>query len=219
MSTVEIGIGGQLLPNGCLLAVSRQDDGGVGQLADMAQALDNHEHGTTIKVGSADGIVEQGVTRKCHTFFFAIEEHSAARMAWGFDDLELMVSERNDFVARYIMLYGGHVVLKLQTEHGGCLLGQTAHQALVADMHLRLQSESLVDGVVAKMMVEMAVGSQQVLGHQLVVANILNDGLPLFGIIRAAIYDDTLARLIVDNITVLLQHVADKSLDINHSGT
>ena len=54
------------------------DDGGVRQLADVAQTLDNHEHGASAEVGSSDGIAKQGVARKCYILFLTIEEHAAS---------------------------------------------------------------------------------------------------------------------------------------------
>ena len=58
--------------------MTRQDDRGIGQLANVAQALDDHEHGTATEVGAANGIAEKSVARKCYILFLTIEEHAAS---------------------------------------------------------------------------------------------------------------------------------------------
>jgi len=57
---------------------------------------------------------------------------------------------------------------------------------------------------------------QQMLRYQLIVTNVLHDGGALFGIKSAAVNDDTFARFIIDHVAILLQHIADKSLDVQH---
>ena len=75
------------------------------------------------------------------------------------------------------------------------------------------------DGVVPEVVVEMAVGTQEMYGFQLVAGQIVDNCRSLGIIVGAAVDDDCFAGFVAHYIGVLLQHVADKSLDINHSGT
>ena len=85
-------------------------------------------------------------------------------------------------------------------------------------MQLGLQLELAVKGVVAKAVVQMAVGAQQVYGVQLVVAQIVYDGLAFFGVESTAVNDNGLQRFVADDVGVFLQHVAGKGLDVDHRG-
>ena len=95
-----------------------------------------------------------------------------------------------------------------------CLVLESLHQFLVALCHFRLQSEFLVDGVVAEVMVQMAMGNEQMHRLQLVLLDIVGDGVAFFRIERAAVDDDAFLGLIAYNIAVFLQHVDLESFDM-----
>jgi hypothetical protein len=83
-------------------------------------------------------------------------------------------------------------------------------------MGLGLEPEFTVYGSVAQEVVEMAVGTEQVTGCELTVADVTDDGLALFGIVGSAVDDDALTGVVAHHVAVLGEHVAFKSLDIEH---
>ena len=95
-----------------------------------------------------------------------------------------------------------------------CLMSQTLHQLLIALCHFRLQSELLVDGIVAEIVVEMTMGNEEMNRLQIVLSDILGNRLAFFWIEGAAIYDDALEGVIADHVAVFLQHVDLESFDM-----
>jgi hypothetical protein len=83
-------------------------------------------------------------------------------------------------------------------------------------MNFHLQSKFLVYRIVAKYMVHVSVSSQQVLRNEFVLPNLIHDGSSLLGIIRSAINNHTLIGAITDHIAILLEHIANKFLRIQH---
>jgi hypothetical protein len=65
-------------------------------------------------------------------------------------------------------------------------------------------------------MVEMAVGAEQMTGRQVVLLDIIDDGLTFFGIVSSTIDDDTLTSLVADHITVFSEHVNGETFDGKH---
>ncbi len=65
---------------------------------------------------------------------------------------------------------------------------------------------------VAKVMVDVTVGGDEVLGLQLIVVDVLFDGLALFLVVGTAVDDDGLAGVVAHHVGVLADHIADKTL-------
>ena len=83
-------------------------------------------------------------------------------------------------------------------------------------VQFHLQSIFIVDELIAEVVVEVAVGGQQVDGCEVVFADVFLDGCFLLRIVGSAVDDDTLAGFIADHIAVLLKHVAYETLDGKH---
>ena len=64
----------------------------------------------------------------------------------------------------------------------------------------------------------MAVGGKEVVGCQSFVADIVGDGLALIVVVGTAVDDDTVERLVADDVGVLLKEVEGEGLDGNHNG-
>ena len=186
----------------------------VGQLGEQAQAVDDLEHGTALEVGPPDGALEKRVAREGHLLLLAEEGHGATGVAWGLYDFELVAAELDDLVVLEEMADGREVVVELELVEGVCLLLEVLHQALVGGRHLGLEPKVLVDGVVTKIVVQMSVRNQQVYWLELVLIDVVNDGLALFWIERATIYDDALLRFVADDVAILLEHIDLKSFDM-----
>ena len=74
------------------------------------------------------------------------------------------------------------------------------------------------DEAVAEVVVEVSVGGYQPDRCQLLTLNIVGNGLLLLRIEGTAVDDDGLIRLVAHHVAVLLQHIADECLYLNHSG-
>ena len=69
-----------------------------------------------------------------------------------------------------------------------------------------------MDGVDAEVMVEVPVGAEQVHGLQLVVLDIVDNGVALLVVVGTTIDDDTLFGLIAHHVGVLLQEIEHERL-------
>ena len=72
---------------------------------------------------------------------------------------------------------------------------------------------------VSEAVVEMGVGTQDVTHRELVVVNIVHNGLAFGFVVGSTVDNDSLTTLVANYITILLQHVADKALNLDHTGT
>ena len=160
--------------------------------------------------------MKQGVAGKSDMFFGTVVENSAGRVTGGGDDGECVGAERDLVIVVEVFPNGRKLLIEFHSDDSLGLLSEIIHQRFVVTMHFGLQTKLLEDRVVAKVMIEMCVCDQQMLRYQLIVTNVLHDGGALFGIKSAAVNDDTFARFIIDHVAILLQHIADKSLDVQH---
>ena len=137
-------------------------------------------------------------------------------MARGVEDLQAVGAELDDVIDSQITAHRGHVEGDADTQDVGGLLLHLLHEERVVGMGLGLQAEGAVDVAVAHAVVEMAVGAEQALGGEVVVADVADDGLALFGIEGAAVDDDALLRVVAGDVAVLGEHIAVESLDVEH---
>ena len=180
----------------------------------MAQAVDDAEHAAAREIGSADGALEEGIAREEYVLCLAIEAYGAVAVARSLDDGEFVIAELDYLIFLKEMTDRREVGVELHLVECLCLMSQTLHQLLIALCHFRLQSELLVDGVVAEIMVEMTMGNEEMNRLQIVLSDILGDCLALFWIEGTAIYDDALEGVIADHVAVFLQHVDLESFDM-----
>ena len=180
----------------------------------MAQAVDDSEHTATREIGTADRTLEEGIAGKRNMLSLAIESDGTVAMTRSLNNLELMAAELDDSIFLEEMTDRRELRIQLHLIEGLSLMGQPLHQLLIALCHFRLQSELLVDGIVAEIMVEMTMGNEEMNRLQIVLSDILGDRLALFWIEGAAIYDDALEGVIADHVAVFLQHVDLESFDM-----
>lgn len=81
-----------------------------------------------------------------------------------------------------------------------------------------MQSESLVNGVVAEVVVEVSVCDEEVYRLQVLIVDVGHKSFTLSLIVGSAVYDDALACFIADNVAVFLQHVACYCFDFHIVG-
>ena len=180
----------------------------------MAQAVDDSEHTATREIGTADRTLEEGIAGKRNMLSLAIESDGTVAVTRSLNNLELMAAELDDFVFLEEMIDRRELRIQLHLIEGLCLMSQPLHQLLIALSHFRLQAKLLIDGVVAEVVVKMAMGNEQMNRLQFVLTDILGDGIALFRIERSTVDDDAFLGLITYNIAVLLQHVDLKSFDM-----
>lgn len=195
------------------------DDGFGWQFAGQAgEALLHVAPRTALKVGAAYAHTEQRVAREGYALLGTIERAAAGRVTRRVDDLQLVGAEADALAVGEEVAYGRCGVPVVHAEEVAGLLRQVAHEELVGLMHLGLQLELVIERVVAEAVVQMAVGAEHMAQLQPVVAQKLTDGRALAVVVGAAVYHHCLATVVVDNIAVLLQHVALESLDGHHRG-
>jgi hypothetical protein len=127
-----------------------------------------------------------------------------------------MMAKTDDVILLQERSYRWLVVANLQTKEGGSLLGQMLYQLVVVSADLYLQTILLKEVGIAEVMIQVAVGSQQVNRLQLLLTEILVDSLTLLWIKGATVDDDTLLAVVTHHIAVLLQRIYLKTLYVNH---
>ena len=98
----------------------------------MAQTVDDAEHAAAREVGSADRALEEGVAREGYVLCLAIEGDGSVAVTWGFDDLEFVVAEFDDFIFLEEVADRREVGVQLHLVEGFCLVLESLHQFLVA---------------------------------------------------------------------------------------
>ena len=91
------------------------------------------------------------------------------------------------------------------------------HQGQIALMHLGCQAKFGVHIAIAIIVVDMAVGCNEMLRAKLLLPNIIGNHTILVGSARTAIDDDTRTRFIAHHIAILLQRITLKNLDGQHT--
>ena len=94
--------------------------------------------------------------------FFYIEQTRAMRVAGCLNHLQLMMAKTDDVILLQERSYRWLVVANLQTKESGSLLGQMLYQLLVVSADFYLQTILLKEVGIAKVMIQMTMGSQQV---------------------------------------------------------
>ena len=117
----------------------------------------------------------------------AIESDGTVAMTRSLNNLELMAAELDDFIFLEEMTDRREVGVELHLVECLCLMSQTLHQLLIALCHFRLQSELLVDGIVAEIVVEMTMRNEEMNSLQIVLSDIFRNRLAFFWIEGAAI--------------------------------
>ena len=90
------------------------------------------------------------------------------------------------------------------------------NQFIVLLRYFSLQSVSLIDGIDAKVMVEVSVGAEQVHWLQSLAVDVVGDSFALLIVVSTAVDDNTLLRLVAHYIGILLQQIHLKSLNLKH---
>ena len=196
-------------------------DGGVGgQLGkDIVEA--GHKLGPRAlgQVGSAYAHSEQGVAGEGHTLLGTIESDATGGMTWGVEHSQLVVAEGNRVAIAEQTTQRGLGEGIVDAKHIAGLPHQIGGQELIGSMYLGLQTKLGLKGVVAKEVIQVAVGTEHMDQLQVMVAQVGHNGLALFGITRAAVDDDGLqAAGTMENVGVLLQHIETESLEDDHKG-
>ena len=196
------------------------DDGVGRELGDnIVKAVHKVVVIAAVEVGAADAHLEKGVAGEGYMFFGTIEDDAAGGVAWGLEDTELVVAEADDLAGEEITAYSRELTLELDADDGLELARQVGDEEIVFFGNLYLQAVVVVDGVDAVVVVEVAVGGQQVDGLQAVVADIVEDGGALLFIIGAAVDDDAFFGLVAHHVGVFGEQVANEGLDVEHKKT
>lgn len=138
------------------------------------------------------------------------------RVAGRLNHLQLMMAKTDDVILLQERSYRWLVVANLQTKESGSLLGQMLYQLLVVSADFYLQTILLKEVCIAKVMIQMTMGSQQANRLQLLLTEILVDSLTLLWIKGTTVDDDTLLTVVTHHIAVLLQRIHFKTLYVNH---
>ena len=213
----EIGIHSFFLANSGLGTVTAIDGGIVGQLGnDGAKTVEQSLPRATLKIGAPYAHAEECVAGEYDLFLLTIEAYAAGGVSGGVEHLQLMSAESNDITLCQKTADGRSGMIVRQAEEVGSLLCQVLGQKLVVGMQFGLQAEGIVDGVVAKAVIQMAVGAEQVDRLQPFLVHIPDDGLTLCIVVGTTVNDDALTAVIAHHVGIFLQHVTAKSLDLQH---
>ena len=93
---------------------------------------------------------------------------------------------------------------------------ERCHQGQIALMHLGRQAKLGVHIAIAIIVVNMAVGCNEMLRTKLLLPNIIGNHTIFVGSARTAIDDDTRTRLVAHHIAIFLQRITLKNLDGQH---
>ncbi len=193
------------------------DVGDVGQLTEHAQALDKHEHRAAGEVGAPDAVMEERIAGEGYVLLLTIEYHSARRVPRTLNDVEPMPAEADDLAIIEIAAHRRNVVGSYRkAANGRSLDGKVAHERFVEAVELYMQPPGVGHKLVANVVVGMSVCSDEAYGLEVIRRNILFDGLFLVVVKGRAIDDDSLAGLVTNYKAVGLEHVAGKTLDVEH---
>ena len=214
---MQIGVIAEFVGDGRFWAVATVDGGVRGELCyDILQAGHEVIVVPALKVGTADTHAEEGVAGEGGVFCLAVEHHTTGGVTRGLQDRELVVAETNHLVMAEVTAYGWEVATQRCTDDGLELSGQVGDEELVLSGNLDLQTIGVVDGVDAEVVVEVAMGGQQMDRAQVLALDILRDGGSLLLIVGPAVDDDAFAGLVADYVGILLQEVTNECLDIQH---
>ena len=138
-------------------------------------------------------------------------------MAWGVQHLQRVGAEGDEVAVVQQSAHLWALLGEFHAEEALGLLGQVNEQVFVLRTDFRRQTVLLEDACIAEIMVQVAVGGQQVDGRQLLLGDIALEGAELLLIIASAVDDNTLAGFVAHHVAVFLQGVAHQALDIQHN--
>ena len=203
VSTVQVGVVGYLVAKFSMGAVAGIDCHVIRQLAEIAEGIDDHEHGATGEVCSAYGQAEEGIAGKERAFFLAVVAQSSHGVSWCSYRLQRMCAEVYLVVAADEATDTWRKTDGHAAQHRRLLL-YVAQDALVAAVKLYLQSEGLVQRVCSKVVVKVSVGGYKVLRTESLGGDVADDLRLLFGCECAAVDDDAFLCLVANHIAVLV---------------
>ena len=207
----------QFVVDGRLGAVPREDDGIGGQ---FRQYVGETAHqvciAATFKVGAADAHAEQGVAGEGGVLLGTVEDDAAGRMAGGFQHLQAVVAEADDFAGAEEAAYRGILATERGSDDALEVVGDVGNDEVVFLSGFHPQTVRAVDGVDAEVMVPVAVGGEEMDGLQSETVDITGDGASLVVVIGATVDDDTFEGVVAHYVGVLLKEVEGESLDGEH---
>ena len=206
----------QLFPDGGCGTMSRKDLGFIGQLTNHSKALHHFKHRTAWQIGAPNGGTKKGIARKGHVLSGIIQDDATGSMSRRFDDGELMRAKVYPVALLQPRLNGRNRRQNIQTDKLRRLLMERCHLGQIALMHLERQAKLGVHIAIAIIVVDMAVGCNEMLRTKLLLPNIIGNHTILVGSARTAIDDNTRTRLVAHHIAIFLQRITLKNLDGQH---
>ena len=194
---------GYLVAKFSMRAVAGIDCHVIRQLAEIAEGIDDHEHGAARKIRPAYGQAEEGIAGEERAFFLAVvaqSSHGVSRCGYRLQRMctEVYLVVAADEATDTWRKTDGHAAQQR------CLLLYVAQDALVAAVKLYLQSEGFIQRVCSKVVVKVSMGGYKMLRTESLGGNVADDLRLLFGCECAAVDDDAFLCLVTDHIAVLV---------------
>ena len=190
----------------------------VGQLGQFAQTVDELEHAAAVEVGAADAASEERVAREEESLALAVEGDGSWRVARRGEDQQFVVAKGDGLAVLQIATRGRKLIVQLQVEILFRLIEKRFVYIFVLLREFRRKAVGVIDRVVAKVMVEVAVSGQETDGAKLVLRDIFHQFLALVFPVGATVDDDTVARLVGDDVAVFTDHVELEAADGESAG-
>ena len=198
--------------------MSAIDSSVVGQRRNyMAQTGQQLLPRAPLKIGAPHAHAKQRVAREQHFLGFAIEGNATWGVSRCVEHTQLMTAERDAVAIGKETPDGRCGTVVGHAEHVGCLLGQIGCKKLVFGMQLGLETESIIDRIIAEAVVQMAVSAEQTYWLQVLIVQISHDGLAFAIEKGTTVNNNALPGLIADYISILLKQIELKSLDVQHN--
>ena len=184
----------------------------------MLEAVDNFFVRAAFEVCTSDTHAEEGVATETNLFGLTVIADTTRCVTRGVQDGQHVAAKSDQVGVGKILADGRHFHREVDTQYFTGLLTHLRHQKLIVYVYLRFQTVGIVDDTIAHTMVEMAVGTEQVLGRETRRMDITGDGSTFFFVEGATVDDDALFRFVADHIAILCQHVTGEALDCDHIG-
>lgn len=198
-----------LAPDGRDAHVPRIELGGIGQGEDfVADGLDELGVVAAGQVGAADAALEDDVAAEEPPFLAVVKRDVPGAVARGEEYLKLAFAEGDDIALLDIHVRLGAVDLR-QAPQARKFIGAlqvVEVEAVGHERHLKFIDQ----GAVAEDVVDVQVGVQDLFQPQVVVAQVIEQGLALMRMEAAGVDDDAGIRVIGDDVGVLRKHFREK---------
>ncbi len=189
----EIGVVAELVGHGGLGAVTREEDGGGRKGCGECGKTLLHGRPTALgEVGAPDAHAEECVASEGGMFLGTVEDTGALGMAGSVDDLQGEVAHTDDITMVESSTDGSLLLGELYATEGSHLFREMFHELQVLSKEFDLQGIFAEDGSIAEVMVEMAVSGKEVDRLQLVLMDVVEQGLLLLGVVGATVDDGAL---------------------------